>query len=189
MDRPVVLCDVDGVVADLLTEWLGRYNVRWGDDLTKEDILAWDLAKFVRPECGNQVFDILWEEDLYDYVSPIEGALEGIHEFREMGCRVVYVTSSNEITAKSKMVWLDLNGFLDKSLPPVSQGLDVVIAHDKSLVSGEIMVDDHVGNLLTTQARLPILFAQPHNEIFADDGWCRLDGWEEVVTGIAEWVG
>src|SRR5690625_2202655 len=63
-----ILCDVDGVVADLLTEWVRRYNAKYDDDLSPEDITEWEMHRNVKPECGTDIHNFLRMPNLYSMV-------------------------------------------------------------------------------------------------------------------------
>lgn len=176
MKQPIILCDVDEVCADLLTEWVRRYNIDYEDTLSVEDIDQWDVAQCVKPECGKKMFDILRDPDLYDYVKPIPGALEGVRTLRKSGCRVVFVTSCVVDTTDAKIWWLIRNGFLPNQKVP----RDFIAAKDKSLVRGDLLIDDGPHNNPT------ILYDQPHNRGVSHPR--RVHSWKEVVEYVHELV-
>jgi 5'-nucleotidase len=171
-----IACDIDGVVADLHTEWLRRYNRDYHDDMTSTDIKCWDMAQSVKPECGNKIFDYLHQSDLYHYVSPIAGAIEGVAALREAGHRVVFATAANIDQAGNKLRWLETHRFL-KLLHGTSR--DYMEMQDKSLIQADLLIDDHAGNCDTFRGRT-ILFSQPHNASCPDHK--RAGDWSEVVT-------
>lgn len=154
----IILCDVDGVVADLQTEWLKRYNSLMSTKFTPEDVEDWDFSGL---DLDHRVLlGILWDKDLYEKVGVIEGALGGVRELRNMGHRVVFATSSTDVSAGQKMRWLRTHGFV--SGERMGAFRDIVIAHDKSLLKGDVMVDDYHMNLLTFHG-MRLLFDAPHN--------------------------
>lgn len=173
--RPIVLCDVDEVIAGMHTEFLRRYNRRWDDYLVHKDITSWEVSKIVKPECGEKALDIFAEPDLYDNVLPIDGALEGIKELRYHDCRVVFVSSCPVGSADAKVAWLLNHGFVPRTrtLP------DVILGTDKSLIAGDVLIDDALHNVIAFNPRPTILFDQPHNQ---DVKWPnRARNWREVV--------
>lgn len=173
-----ILVDVDGVVADLHSEWLRLYNEDYADNLKPSQITEWDTTKFVKPECGNKIFDYLHNPNLYDSVKPIDGALSSIQWLRQHGYDVRYVTSGVQ---PAKILWLGEHGFLREDHRFLHSS-DVVIANDKSLIKGDIMVDDHIKNLESFD-RTRILFAQPWNE--NSQSYFRADGWPDVIQYLA----
>lgn len=164
-----ILCDVDEVCAALLPEWVRRYNIRWGDDLDCSSVTAWDVCRFVDEECGERVYDILNDPDLYYSVAPVPGALEGVITLRELGYRVVFVSACPPGTMDDKEDWLVRHGFLiDEN--------DYVPARDKGLIRGDLLIDDGPHNSPT------ILFDQPHNRHVLHP--YRARSWEEVVEFV-----
>jgi len=187
----IILCDVDQVCADLTAEWLRRYNADWDDILTPEDITAWEIDRFVRPECGVQIYQYLKQPDLYDGVEQIEGAHECIQVLREGGWHVIFCTSSNPESAKAKMNWLDEHGFLDLAKPKHGRWSDVIVTSHKQICRGAVLIDDHVQNFGGTTAR--ILFSQPHNAHYGPEplipgvgGLDRARDWDHVVEMLTD---
>lgn len=171
-----ILCDVDGVVADLLSEWVRRYNAKYDDDLSPEDVTQWEMHKNVKPECGTSVYNFLRMPNLYSSVEPIPGALEGVQELRRRGHRVVYVTASVVGSLDQKARWLKAHGFLENME-------DLVMAKDKNLVRGQVLIDDGAHNIETFPG-FGLLYEAPHNAEFV---WpFRAANWTEVVEKIEE---
>lgn len=153
----IIFIDVDDVCADLMRAWLEAYNDQYGDCLTPEDITDWDISKFVKPECGKQIYRYLDSGDLYDVVEPIPNALEGVRLLREMGHHVVFA-SSGIGQAGRKYDWLVDHGFL----VPTWKKKDYVGGYDKGLLRGDLLIDDGLHNVVSFQG-LSILMRRPHN--------------------------
>lgn len=181
MNKPVILCDVDEVLAGLLDEWVYRYNLAYGDDLEVENISSWDLCQHVKPECGKRIYEFLADKDIYRTVAPVKGSIQGISELRKLG-RVVFVTSANTATMRGKTRWLEQWGFLDDS----PRHSDLILAHDKSLIRGDILIDDGPHNIEAFPGDT-ILFDQPYNREV--DHPYRARTWPEVVEIAKEILG
>lgn len=180
MRKPIIGVDVDETVADLLGEWLRRYNRAYDDSLLPEDLTEWELEKQVKPECGHKIFDILREQDMYDHVLPLPGARTGVHQLVSAGYRVVYVTSCVEGTADQKLRWLRRWKFLPDIGGRVCH--DFIACSDKALIDVDILFDDNV----VTVERFPrkaFLITQPHNIRIATKR-IRVRG----MIGALEWV-
>lgn len=157
--RPfVVAMDVDEVCADLLSEWLYRYNLDYCDGLTPKKVRGWGLAEQVKPECGKRIYEILHEPDLYDYVKPIPGALSAVRYLRKLGIRVVFVSSCVAGSVDAKVAWLQRHKFL----PAGNSIRDFIACTDKSLIGADVLLDDHILNVEAYQ-RHAILLTVPHN--------------------------
>lgn len=179
----IVGVDIDGVIANLHTEWYRRYNAEWNDKLTINDVKSWDTHLYTKPECGKCIYDYLYDADLYDAVEPIRGALEGVNALRDEGFRPVYVSSVVRGQTDAKFDWLIRHGFLpyDPIKKLVGGHPDFVTAGDKSLILVDIMIDDAPQNLTPFWKRA-ILFNYPHNHrARRNEGlWTRVDSWSEV---------
>ncbi len=173
-----ILVDVDGVVADLMPEWLRLYNEEWVDNLLPKDITGWDIAQFVKEKCGKDVYKYLDTPFLYDYVSPVDGAISSIHWLRQHGYDVRFVTSG---VRESKIHWLGQQGLLLDEHYLSSR--DVIVAHDKSVIKADIMIDDNISNC-NGFSGVSILFAQPWNTS-PQTGHYRADNWPDVIQYLA----
>lgn len=149
-----ITIDVDGVVADMIPEWLGRYNNDYGDNLKSFDIKAWDTSKYVKPECGKKIYRYLEDPTLYDNVLPIPHALEEIASIR-MEHDVYFVTSCVEGMMGRKYRWLNDHGFAVSIK-------NYIEASNKGMICGDILVDDYPVNLQKFHGK-GILFSQPWN--------------------------
>lgn len=181
MHQPIIACDVDDVVANLIGEWLRRYNERYDDSLTPGDIHSWDIDRWVKPECGKKVFELLGEPDLYTKVEPFPQALETIEWLREAG-RVVFVTSCGGTTRDAKYKWLRKHGFLRKD-----QHGDYITAKDKWLIKADVLIDDaphNVADFMRFGGRA-LLVSRPHNEGFDALNGVRLRSFQDAPAVVA----
>lgn len=182
-EKSVIFCDVDDVVANLCGEWVRLYNAEYGDTLQQKNVTDWDISKFVKPECGDDIFKYLWNDNLYQGVEPIDGASEGIMQLRDLGYRVVFATSCNLKMAGQKLQWLDDYGFLSMDKRGVCK--DYIEISDKHLLLGDTLIDDYHHNLNGFQGRR-ILFNASHNLAISqnDFTFSRAANWEEVVKKL-----
>ena len=157
----VIGVDVDGVCADLMPEWLRRYNRDFGDALTPQDITDWDVTRFVKPEARPKIFDYLHDADLYDGVEPIAGALEGVRQIRANGNRVVFITSTVTGHAGKKLLWLRRHGFLSCRNPHPCR--DYFEGTDKALLNIHYLIDDRLSTVqeFWDNGRSAFLFPSP----------------------------
>lgn len=154
----IVGVDVDEVCANLLGEWLRRYNDDYADNLLPEDITGWSLGPFVKQEAKNKVYDILREPNLYGNILPIHGARKAVREIRGMGYRVVFVTSCVPHTTEQKRDWLLKWGFLTKA----TKDEDFAPVTDKSLIRAHYLFDDRPKNVLEFPG-IGVMVTQAHN--------------------------
>lgn len=151
----IILVDVDGTVASLYNVWYGRYNAEYDDDLTTERVTEWRVHEFVKPECGIKIYNYLSDPDLYDSVQPVDGAVDGVNGLKELGFRVVFLSSGIHPGKADFLRRYKLIGKGDD---------DIIIAHDKSLIVGDYLIDDAFHNIKSFRHGLGILFGDyAHN--------------------------
>lgn len=154
---PLVAVDVDETVADLLGEWLRRYNERSGDNILPEDITGWTIAEQLREGWQDRkaLDEILLEPDLYRHVLPIPFARRAVRRLRDAGCRVVFASSCPPGQEHHKIAWLMRYGL-------ITDAKEFISAKDKSLVRADILIDDGPHNVRAFLGR-SFLVSQPHN--------------------------
>lgn len=182
-----IAVDVDDVVADLMSEWLRRYNNDWNDTLRVEDVHTWDLTKVVKPECGEQIYEYLQDTDLYEKVFPIPNAAVSVEKLRYAGHDIVFATSNVYGMSDQKLRWLFKYGFISKLSFD-----EVVVMVDKTMLRANVIIDDKPSLIARwAQQRLGegILFEQPWNKYefrYSMSRVHRVDNWPEIVNIVTE---
>lgn len=133
-----ILVDMDEITVDLLTEWIRIYNLEWDDDITREALKDWDFHKFVKPECGKKVYQILQRPGLFDYLPAHKGAVEHITKLVNDGHDVRFATASpSPDAARGKIEWVKRHfKHLDFGISRVLQ------LHDKAWLNADVLIDD-----------------------------------------------
>jgi 5'(3')-deoxyribonucleotidase len=164
-----LLIDIDGVLADIHTPWLGAYNADYDDHLTLADITKWEMHEIVKPECGMKIYKYLENPQLYKRTLQIPGAFDGVNELRRLG-DVVFVTAGFFV---EKIEWLFENSFIAGDW---RFSKDVIMCQDKSMIQGDWLIDDCPANI---RGRQGLLFDQPWNRSVIA---FRAIGWRDVVA-------
>ncbi len=206
MVRKVILCDVDGVVADLmggLSTWLQSQGLPACDparielfDIRKAARLPAliELDNFLR-EPGfppgwplpdgdggvNGAFMAFMRTDSYDWVKPIPGAVEGLAALQE-NFDVHFVTALMEAAPEhvpSKMRWMK------KHFPTVPYF--TAPSKLKMRIQGDLGIDDRYDTCMRWEdaGTRSFLFRQPWNE--APAGTPRYD-WSTLVDEVNQHV-
>lgn len=176
MNKPIKLgFDVDDVLADLLGEWVFRYNSVTFDSVAVADIKDWDVSKHMRRLDKIKVYDILDDPEFYKHVQPHAGALQMVQWARDQKYddgspmfRVMFVTSCMFPThGDQKLDWLIRHGFFGNINPKnwkeyASVRKDYFPVSDKSVVDVDILVDDNLNNCATAMGH-GVLVTRPHN--------------------------
>lgn len=173
----IVKVDIDSTIAMLMPEWLSRYNYDFAKYMTKpltvDEIVDWDVHKFVVPQCGMHIYDYVNDPTLYYNVKPMPFARSAIRTLRSIGHTVLYVSSGFNV---GKYEWLERHDFLLKR--GWRSAKDIIVASDKSMVAGDWLVDDGWHNI--TDLSRSILFDAPWNRQY-DAGEHRAHSWREVL--------
>jgi len=183
MKALTVLVDMDDVLENLCDTWLSVLNERHGTSVGVEDIQEWDITKFFPSLTRKEVFRPLEEKDTWIRVKPCQGACEYTKKMIEDGHRVIVVTASNP---GSKAVSYKFKYVLFKYFPHFSYK-DVVIATQKQLIKGDVLIDDNPANLENADY-FGILVNRPHNRNYKIQSgrMKRADTWDEIYRLICK---
>ncbi len=148
---------MDGILVNLSDEWFHQYNIAWNDDLTMERVTEWDTHKFVKPECGLKVYDILERPGFFRSLPPLDGALDGIRALEAHGHSVTICTApSGPQSAAEKIQWVQEHLGWDHRR--------MILTHNKSWIEADILIDDGPSNLRKWVPRRPALaIGYPYN--------------------------
>ncbi|KEO81657.1 5' nucleotidase, NT5C type [Tumebacillus flagellatus] len=152
-----LLIDMDSVICDLMTEWHRRYNADYDDDLSVAKLGCWKTEKYVKPECGMKVYNYLDEPGLFLNLSPLPQALDVLERLQK-SYDILLVTSSRTHAYTEKEQWVE------KHLPFLGKQ-NLIFAHRKDMIRGDLLFDDAPHNLLAFQAsgRDAVAMDYPYN--------------------------
>jgi 5'(3')-deoxyribonucleotidase len=173
-----LLIDMDSVIVDLMSEWFRRYNQDYDDDLSVERVLCWQSEKYVKPECGEKIYEYLDQPDLFRNLQPLPNALEVLERLhREYD--ILIVTSSRTLAFTEKEEWVE------RHLPFIGKH-NLIFAHRKDMICGDVLFDDAPHNLLAflQTGRTAVAMDYPYNR---DVTVPRVKGWLEFESWLATW--
>jgi 5'-nucleotidase len=137
--KKIVLVDLDGICANLLDEWLGRYNKDSGLNITLDDINKFHIHECV--PAGHKIYDYIRKPGIYDNLKPIEGAQEGMELLNQTHDVIILSTPSRAPeTAGEKIHWC-------KKYFPFIDRRQIMLGARKELVCGDFFIDDSPENL------------------------------------------
>ena len=130
-----------------------------------------------------ELFAPLNDPAFWGNLSPMPFAQDIVCRLIDDGHLVRVVTSSYYNTVPPKMTWLFKHY-------PYLCWKDVIIAHDKKLINGDVLIDDGVHNLENAKYK-KLLFDQPHNRSYnaEENGMIRVHDWNEIYRAICEIAG
>lgn len=158
-----ILVDMDGVIADWGKQWDAELDF-WGEEAARlprhAEQTTFDLTAGRSKREKEIVAEIFNDECFYESLEPIDGALVALRALEGMGHEVFIVTSPwiyNPTCASQKIAWVREHLGDDWAKRTVITG-------DKTLVSGDILIDDKP---TVTGVAAPdwehIIFEQPYN--------------------------
>lgn len=164
-----ILVDIDSTItnfSEVLLRYLNRlYNTKYHyNDIVSYD---WFNKTFAQPWLPTE-HDYFWDD-----VKVNSEAVSTIESWVKQGHQVYLVTASHFNSLLSYKIKRTLESFN----PNLINERNVIIAQDKSIIRGDVMIDDCIDNLCSFDG-LPICYAQPWNKFwwgFRDDLWDSID--------------
>lgn len=163
-----IFIDMDDVMADAIDRFLEWYRRDFGVSFTKADLHGTKLHAIVPEEHRKIVKEYPLQKGFFKDLPVMENSREVIKELNNRFD--VYIASAamefpNSLTDKYE--WLDLHF-------PFIPWKRRIFCGDKSILKGDVLIDDHGFNLSVFEGR-SILFTAPHN--MADTKYERMNNW------------
>lgn len=158
-DGMIVGIDIDGTLLDILSVCLDEYNRVSGESVKSSDIKEYYWHKNLDQ---NHKPDQLRQPHLYQFVRPVEGAVEAVKKIQQNHTIVVISHDRKEFAEiKGRIIrrWFGLN--------------DIVFAEDKRCVKYDLLIDDAPHN------HPDILLEQSYNNI-PQGSWIYRMPWEPI---------
>lgn len=177
MNKLTILCDADDVIENLISCWVDDINRTYGTSVNPEEIKSWDVAKCFPMLTKEQVFSPIYNKTLWEKLEPIEGSVAGLQRLNQTDYLYI-VTATNYQTCDSKIRRiLEIFPFLCWE--------QFIIASNKQLVKGHVLIDDGIHNLIDGDYRR-LLFDRPHNHDYDAEanGMKRVYTWPQIMGEI-----
>ena len=177
-----ILLDFDEVLNTMVSHWVDTLNCVYGTSVIFEDVIEWNMRKAFPTLTEDEIYNPLHLQTFWNNVEIMPGAKEGIQKLLSQGHEIYIVTSAHPDTIKWKAEWLQ------RELPEISWA-QVIVANDKSLIKGDVLIDDGLHNLYRGNYK-KVLFDKPWNRQVdkskLTDTIHRVHNWEEIVKLIKE---
>lgn len=163
-----ILIDMDDVIADAEARFLEWYERDFGIHYTKADIQGTKLPLIVPEEHRRIVKEYPFRKGCFKDLPVIENSIETIKELNNRFD--VYIASAAmefPYSLPEKYEWLDEHF-------PFIHWKRRIFCGDKSVLKGDILIDDHDFNLSVFEGRR-IMFTASHN--VNETKYERLDNW------------
>lgn len=159
---------MDGVIADVYTRFFELHEEKYGVKLTINDVKG-------RLEALAFTDQRTWVNTagFFSTVPVMPGSIDALMKLsNHYDIRIVSMATEFPLCLNDKRQWL-VEHF------PFISWRQMVFCGDKSLIKGEIMIDDHIKNLDDFPGET-IMFNQPHN-LPQITRHRRVDNWEEIL--------
>ena len=163
-----IFIDMDDVIADAVDRFLEWYRRDFGVNFTKADLYGTKLHAIVPEEHRKIVKEYPLQKGFFKDLPVIENSREVIKELNNRFD--VYIASAAMEFPNSlndKYEWLDLHF-------PFIPWKRRIFCGDKSILKGDVLIDDHDFNLSVFEGR-SIVFTAPHN--VTDAKYERMNNW------------
>lgn len=170
-----ILIDIDDTIIDLLPTWVEVLNKKAFTNVKYEDIEAWDITKYFPTLTREQIFEPLQTYNFWINVKPKADAVEYVKKLFDEGYELYLCTSTDYRNVKAKYECVIMKYF------PYLKWENVIVAHNKSMLKADFLIDDAVHNLQKGDF-CKILMTAPHNKKYdaKSNGIIRADDWRIV---------
>lgn len=174
-----ILIDMDDVLTTCVSVWIEYLNSKTGKHATPSDITDWEIKRFYPELTDEELFCPLEMEEFWEKVTPLKDSVSCVKQLQDCDNDIVVVSASYPTSYKYKI------RVLNEFFPFIPMD-HIVVAHDKSFINGDVLVDDKPENLINSNCRYGVLFTAPHNKSFVTDNKkiFRANTWEEAYKLI-----
>ena len=181
--KPTILFDVDGVVADFLTPTLKFVNNMLKTNYVADDIKQWNMFDSLKADGINveeECFNYYAQDGFALKLHPYKKSLEPVRYINKIA-NLYFVTvpvKNSRTWCHDRVAWLKEHFGVDDE--------QVLFTHNKSLVRGDLFIDDRIKYVQTwgkvNEHKPAILWKQPYNKREKHD--LIINDWEFVVKKI-----
>lgn len=175
-----LIIDMDYVLADNMTPWLGAYNKEYNDNLSVEDIDTWALHDLTKPDCGEKIYDYIHEPGFFRYLKPLPNSLEVMEKLFKEGHEIIIATA---VPKGATTGYYDKRMWVEEHLPFLDYQ-NVIASHKKHVISGGLMFDDGPHNLEAFEGKTCAMDARWNKRVKTD---FRVNNWlafYEIVQSL-----
>ena len=177
----IIVCDIDGVLNNLMEKSLELYNSRNNKDIQIADITTYNFFDCLPCEDAKGIISLFREKRLWDSLKPLDGSQKVIKQLIKNGHKIYLATATDPINFEWKVEWL-------KQYFPSIPSDNIIRIMDKSLLKCDILIDDCLDNLTSVTCER-VLIDQPWNQSNTKDyayGIWRIFEWCEIPHIINE---
>jgi 5'(3')-deoxyribonucleotidase len=175
----IVLIDIDNTLNNLTDKWVELYNKKYNDNLLSINVNEWDISKFVKPECGKKIYDLLETPGLFLSLSPLKDSQDVMGVLTKYYDVYIVTSCLYAPNCVEKYNWI-------KEMYPTVNLKNFITCHNKSLLKGDYIIDDNVDNIRHFNGK-KLLYNQSHNlfDTSVPIDAIRVNSWEDIFQIFA----
>jgi 5'(3')-deoxyribonucleotidase len=163
-----IFLDVDATVVDSVARFIEIYNSVYATNVNPKDVKKWDFSDQCIFENESEIEDMFADKEFYSLINIFKDAVEVINRLKQKhDITFVSVGTSENVVNKVR--------FLTENFKGINQIMLIkdYVFMDKSVVNmeGGIFLDDHSGNLDSTNAKYKMLF-EYRDTLDFNKTWC-----------------
>ena len=175
----VLLVDMDGVIVNLLAQWLPAYNEETGEDLKEEDIVEFELFK--QCKFPDKLQEILLRQHTFFDAPPYKDSIKGLAQVLKDPRFQVYILT--QVPRFSIYGLFEKRMWMKKFFPDFNLE-NVIAAHKKHMVDGDVFFDDNPKHLKEYKkaGKKRVTVCMKHNYNSGAEADYVVETWEEFRT-------
>ena len=175
----IIAIDFDNILNNLTEKTLEIYNAQSGKDIQISNLTSYHFYDCLGKSDANGMEKLFKKKELWDVLTPIAGAREGLQKLVDAGHRIVIVTA----TAPENFLWKVQ--FLRKYFPFFNPD-NCIRMMDKSLLKCDILVEDSLEQLIKHKLCHRICLDYPWNRKVDDFIYTihRCHNWDEILNEV-----
>ncbi|MFT3680666.1 MAG: 5'(3')-deoxyribonucleotidase [Ferruginibacter sp.] len=164
-----LIVDMDGVLADVYSQFLDFEEKEFGFRQPLENLLGKPESEVFKNE---RIY--VNSAGFFRNAPVMEGSIAAMEALNK-SYELFIVSAAMEFprSLPEKYEWLNEHF-------PFLTWKQIVFCGSKTVIQGDIMIDDHYKNLDYFKGKT-ILFTQPHNYSQPDNGHTRVSSWQEII--------
>ncbi len=170
-DRKRIAIDMDEVLADTVSQFIGEYNREFGENVCKDHLSERKLAEIIPADRRARLRHYALTPGFFRAIPPMAGSSDVFAELRDR-YEVFIATAAMEFPTSfnEKYSWI-------KTHYPDFPDSHIVFCGDKSVLAADFLIDDSPRHFARFHGQ-GFLFTAPHNR--AETRFPRLNDWADV---------
>lgn len=175
----IVALDLDCVINNLMEKTLEFYNTHNNKNIQMSDLTSYNFYDCLKKEDADGIIKLFKNKALWDSLTPINGARDGLKKLVDDGHKVYIVTATAPENFAWKIQWI-------KKYFPFFNPNNVIRMMDKSLMQADVIIDDCLDQLLAHKMCDRICLDYPWNRNITDFIYDirRCQNWKEILEAV-----